>query len=330
MALPRPFLGRSQRTTNSVSVVIGASRRVCILLASVSHGDMVVSQSRTVVVRGFANASPALRASQYGRTAAYRRLNSYSALISISQSTSLRSQLSRNNFNRNAPPSSIILSRSLHTSLPRYQQPQPKPEEVRDPPREEPEKKASEEKTEEKSEESKDEKEGEKKDEEAKAPPPPHGDKTPWQVFTETLRSEFKASKEWQDSTKQLAGEVKTFSESEGVRRAREASEAASSGVGKVVRGTGKVIGGSAAWTWNTSAVQGARAGVNAMGRGIEKASRPVRETKAFKDISDAIDDGSSSRYGGWTEKEERKIRRQQQDLKNPQQKIENHEEDPK
>jgi import inner membrane translocase subunit TIM44 len=54
---------------------------------------------------------------------------------------------------------------------------------------------------------------------------------------------------------------------------------------------------------------------VNATGSGIEKATRPVRETDAYKTavggVKDAIDDGSSSRYGGWIEKEERRRQRQ-------------------
>jgi import inner membrane translocase subunit TIM44 len=207
---------------------------------------------------------------------------------------------------------------------------------VRDPPRpEETEQKASEsEKAEEesqnKSEDTKEE--GKDKKKEDDAPPPPHGDKTPWQVFTETFRTELKASKEWNESTKELTGKVEAFTESEGVRRAREASEAASSGASKVIKGTGKAIGSTAAWTWNTSAVQGIRAGVNATGRGIEKATRPVRETQAFKEISEAMDDGSSSRYGGWVEKEERHRMREARNLKeNPSGKpVEKMEEDPK
>ena len=39
-----------------------------------------------------------------------------------------------------------------------------------------------------------------KRDEEP--PPPPHGNKSPWTVFKETLSSEFKASSEWNESTK--------------------------------------------------------------------------------------------------------------------------------
>jgi import inner membrane translocase subunit TIM44 len=151
---------------------------------------------------------------------------------------------------------------------------------------------------------------GDKKKKDA-PPPPPHGDKTPWQVFTDTLRTEFKASKEWNDSTKQLAGSVQEFNESEAVRRARLASEAVSSTTGKVLKGTGKVVGQSVGYAWNTMPVKGLRTGVSATGRGVEKITRPLRETEAFKSVANVIDDGSSSRYGGWTEKEQRRKQRE-------------------
>ena len=138
-------------------------------------------------------------------------------------------------------------------------------------------------------------------------------------MFTETLQSEFKASKEWNESTKALASSAHEFSENERVKQARAAYEAsrqaASSRTSTAFKTTGQAIGKSAAWTWNTSVVKGLRSGVNATGSGIEKATRPVRETDAYKTavggVKDAIDDGSSSRYGGWVEKEERRKQRQ-------------------
>ena len=151
------------------------------------------------------------------------------------------------------------------------------------------------------------------------APPPPHGDKTPWQVFTETLRSEFKASKEWNESTKALASSAQDFTENETVKRARSAysqvSDTATTRTSAALKSTGKTIGQGAAWAWDTSVVQGVRKGANAVGSGIEKVTRPVRETEAFKNVRDVIDDGSSSRYGGWTEKEERRKRKEQREL---------------
>lgn len=182
--------------------------------------------------------------------------------------------------------------------------------------------------------------EGEKK-KEPPPPPPPHGDKTPWQVFAETLQTEFKASKEWNESTKALASSAHQFSESESVKRARAAydaaSGAASTGTSSALRGTGKVIGQSAAWTWDTPVVKGLRSGVTATGRGLEKATRPVRETEAYKTavggVKDTMDDGSSSRYGGWVEKEERRKQRELQKLNDAKsgrsQRVEKMEEDP-
>ena len=150
-------------------------------------------------------------------------------------------------------------------------------------------------------------------------PPPPHGDKTPWQVFTETLSSEFKKSKEWNESTKALASSAHQFTESESVKRARAAYEAASgaasSKTSSALKSTGRAIGQGAAWTWESPVVRGVRKGVTATGKGIEKVTKPVRETQAYKttvgSVKEAIDDGSSSRYGGWIEKEERRKQRQ-------------------
>lgn len=255
-----------------------------------------------------------LRAAQYGRTAAAWRLNS-----SRTQSIPLTSSSLLTPLSPKLASSSYPLLRSLHTSPALYQQAQPKAEQkqdVRDPPRDEKPAQDAGEGAEQKESETKDEKSDDKEEKGAKPPPPPHGDKTPWQVFTETLRTEFKASKEWNESTKQLSGSVQQFTESEAVRRAREASEAASKGTSEVLKTTGRAIGKGAAWTWDTKVVQGIRQGVNATGRTIEKATRPVRETKAFKDITEAVDDGASTRYGGWIEKEERRKRREALRLK--------------
>ncbi|KAL8966693.1 MAG: hypothetical protein Q9183_003255 [Haloplaca sp. 2 TL-2023] len=155
-------------------------------------------------------------------------------------------------------------------------------------------------------------------------PPPPHGNKSPMQVFMETLQSEFKASKEWNESTKAIASSAHQFTENESVKRARAAytaaSGAATSTTSSALKSTGKVIGQSAAWTWDTSVMKGVRSGVNATGRGLEKATRPVRDTEVYKTavggVKDVIDDGSSSRYGGWVEKEERRKQKELRNLK--------------
>lgn len=211
-----------------------------------------------------------------------------------------------------SPFAALPLTRSFHTAKPLWQQQQQNKQQE--------ENKDEEAKSESQDQESKEE---DKEKKEEKAPPPPHGDKSPWEVFRETLQSEFKASKEWEESTKALASSAHQFSENENVRRARAAYEAAStattSRTSTAFKTTGQAIGKGAAWTWNTGVVKGVRKGVNATGEGLEKATRPVRETEAYKSVKDAIDDGSSSRYGGWVEKEERRkqrLRREELDRK--------------
>lgn len=303
------------------SICFGVLPFLChFLYIHLPHSMIVPRRAPVNGVRHYVTATPAvtLRVAQYGRTAAYRRLISSEK----QQSTSHISSSHLTPFSPRLTLSNQPLLRSLHTTRAQSQETQPKEaqkQEVRDPPRdEEPKKETSEGKKQ--GEEAKGEKEKSEKEEKDSAssppPPPPHGDKTPWQVFTETLRTEFKASKEWNESTKQLSGSVQQFTESDAVRRAREASEAASKGTSQVLKSTASAIGQGAAWTWDSKVVQGIRQGVNATGRGIEKATRPVRETKAFKDISEAVDDGSSSRYGGYIEKEERRKRREAQLLK--------------
>ena len=181
-----------------------------------------------------------------------------------------------------------------------------------------------------------------KKDEEP--PPPPHGNKSPWQVFTETLKSEFQASKEWNESTKQLASSAHQFTENESVKRARAAysaaSDAATSGTATALKGAGKAVGQGAAWTWESPPVKVVRHGVSATAQGIEAATRPVRETKVYKTavggVKNVIDDGSSSKYGGWMEKEERRRQRELREMNEavasgrPGKRAEKMEEDPK
>jgi import inner membrane translocase subunit TIM44 len=206
-----------------------------------------------------------------------------------------------------SPFAALPLTRSFHVATSLWQQQQQQKQQE--------EKKGEDTKSESQGEESKEEGKEKKED---KAPPPPHGDKSPWQVFRETLQSEFKASKEWEESTKALASSAHQFTENENVRRARAAYEAAStattSRTSTAIKTTGQVIGKGAAWTWNTSVVKGVRKGVSATGEGLEKATRPVRETEAYKSVKEAIDDGSSSRYGGWVEKEERRKERQRRE----------------
>ena len=273
---------------------------------------------------------------QYGRAAAYRRLRpqpNINLYLNSTRRLELRSPLlttgralqpDRTPFGTQLLP--YAQSRSLQTTAIRAQQPQPK-EDVPDSSRESepPQQSKPQEDTPRDEQESADPKSDEepkqgKEEKKEQAPPPPHGDKSPWRVFTETLSSEFKASKEWNESTKQLSTSATQFTESEGVRKARAAYDAtagaATTKTTQAIKTTATAIGSGASWAWDTKVVQGVRGGVNATGRAIEQTTRPVRETKAFKDLKEVVDDGSSSRYGGWVEKEERRQRKEAREAK--------------
>ncbi|WYZ42640.1 hypothetical protein EsH8_VI_000339 [Colletotrichum jinshuiense] len=288
----------------------------------------------------------------HGRTPAYRRLLSTelsgnAALAFSRQPSALRPTPLRSQF---LPEdvrfiSSSMQSRSFHLTARQLQQQQTEkaksPEDSAKPTedaktQDEAKEESSEKKKEgeEKAEGEEEGKEGEQKQKKKKEdapPPPPHGDKTPWQVFTETMQTEFSKSKEWNESTKALSGEIQDFAESERVRKAREAYErssgAISSAATSAVKTTAGAIGKSAAWTWDTTAMKGVRKVANVTGDVLDKATKPIRETEAYKNVKDVIDDGSSSRYGGWVEKEERRKKREAEAIKSG--KPEVFEEDP-
>ncbi|KAH8650164.1 hypothetical protein BX600DRAFT_388336 [Xylariales sp. PMI_506] len=277
------------------------------------------SSSSAVALR-----TPSLASSPYGRSPAYRRLISNLERQNVTASPLPSSTFSSTTVvSLRSPflPQSIagVQSRSIHATARRYQEP-PKPEaksansdakaesaesEAKAQSEEQPKSENGEEKSQ----------EGEKEKKEDAPPPPPHGDKTPWQVFMETMQTEFKASKEWNDSTKQLAAGAKELSESESVRKARQAYEsttgAVSSTAGKVLKTSATAIGKGASWTWETPVMKGVRKGANITGEALDKATKPIRETEAYKNVKNVIDDGSSSRYGGWVEKEERRKARE-------------------
>jgi mitochondrial import inner membrane translocase subunit TIM44 len=273
----------------------------------------------------------------HGRTAAYRRLLSQSHALSISNASVPSVRLRLSHLRSRFLPDDVRIdftgveaARRLHSGS-RLAQDQKGT--VKDSHSEEPATGKTAEETskeaeadqeaasgKEKNKAGKDEGEGKKEEKKEDAPPPPpHGSKSPWQVFTDTLQSEFKASKEWNESTKALASSAHQFTESESVKRARQAYEASSSAVSSttanVLKTTAGAVGKGAAWTWETPVVKGVRSTVNATANVIEKGTRPIRETEAYKNVKNVIDDGSSSRYGGWVEKEERRKAREKREL---------------
>ncbi|KAL2131567.1 hypothetical protein VTI74DRAFT_4891 [Chaetomium olivicolor] len=267
----------------------------------------------------------ALRSSRCAPPSQYRFLSSRTTQLSSETATFtaftqqqplLRSTLPASAIRLNRLPQSS--ARPFHVSArSRQKQADEKDAKAQSETKEGEEKKESESKEEAKEEEKEGEEksEGKKEKKEDLPPPPPHGDKTPWQVFLDTMQTELKQSKEWNESTKALASGANEFMESESVRKARQAYEATSGAVSstaaKAVKTTAGAIGKGAQWTWETPVMKGVRKGANKTGEVLDKATKPIRETEAYKNVKEVIDDGSSSRYGGWVDKEERRRRRE-------------------
>jgi len=277
-----------------------------------------------------ATTSAALRIGGNQRIQSVERIRLYSLLGS-----------SRANVgNRGLAPFPPTVLRSEFSTLGRWYNKESKPDSKAEEQKkaEETEEGKKEKKTEEEEEDGKEKKEEKKKEE--PPPPPPHGDKSPLAVFMETLQTEFKKSQEWQESTKQLADSANQFTESPAVRKAREGYTKTAEVAGKVGGKTAETLGKTASavgqgvtWTWNTPVVKAGRTVVKKTGEGVAQVTKPVRETKVYKDVTgnikEVIDDGSSSRYGGFLEREERKKQRELRESKNQHKHIEKLEEDP-
>lgn len=298
------------------------------LARKVAHSENALSRA-SVHINISAGRSPAYRrsASQLSQNASRDGARSQGSMLAGAIRSPLRSPFLPHELRYT--PTYSVQSRLFHLSSRLNQEEKTKTEQP--PSAETKEKKPSDSESEGKSEEpkkegedaDKDGKEGEDGKEEGKdgkkkedlPPPPPHGDKTPWQVFTETMNAEFQKSQEWNESTKQIQASANHFAESESVRRAREAYEkstgAVSSTVSRSAKATAGAIGKGASWTWDTSVVKGVRKAANVTGDAVDKATQPIRNTEAYKNVKNVIDDGSSSRYGGWIEKEERRKRRE-------------------
>ncbi|KAK9451813.1 uncharacterized protein V1518DRAFT_424778 [Limtongia smithiae] len=149
--------------------------------------------------------------------------------------------------------------------------------------------------------------------------------KSPYQVFVDTFREEWGKSKELQDNIKALQDETGKMSESDAYRRAREAYEKARSGTSKTadtLKKAGHVVGSAAGAAWDSTLVKSTREAVNTTADTVEKATAPIRETKIYQEVKEAIDDGSSRRYGGFEAREIRRRRRAERESKKRQEDL--------
>ncbi|KAL2315706.1 Mitochondrial import inner membrane translocase subunit tim44 [Schizosaccharomyces pombe] len=145
----------------------------------------------------------------------------------------------------------------------------------------------------------------------------------------DTFRAELKKSQELQDSVKALQDSSGSLSESDTFKKARDAYEkarsgttAASSFTGKTVGKAGAKIGSYAQKAWESAPVQLSKKVIsstaNTVATGVDTATKPVRETAFYKTIKQTMSDGStSSRYGFYADKEQRKKLREEFERRN-------------
>lgn len=145
-------------------------------------------------------------------------------------------------------------------------------------------------------------------------------DKTPFQVFFDTFKTEWKKSEELQTNIKALQDETGRMAESAAYKKAKEALEKAQEGTSSATSATLKkaseTVGKAAHTAWESPVMKTTRTAVSKTADAVDKVTEPIRETKAYKTVRDVIDDGSSMRYGGYEEKETRRRRRIAQEQK--------------
>ncbi|MCH0630055.1 TIM44-like domain-containing protein [Kocuria palustris] len=142
------------------------------------------------------------------------------------------------------------------------------------------------------------------------AAPLMNGQQSPLKVFLDTFKKEVKASNELKENIKALQDESGRMAESEAFKRAKEAydrSQKGASAVGKVAIKTAETVGDVAVKAWDSPVGKGVRTTVRVTADAADKAFEPVRQTQVYKDVSEVIDDGSVTQYGGYLTKEKRR-----------------------
>lgn len=140
--------------------------------------------------------------------------------------------------------------------------------------------------------------------------------KSPLEVFFQTFKSEIKKSNELKENIKALQDETGRVAESDAFKKAKEAYDRAQKGsstAGKVAKQAANAVGGTVYKAWDSDIGKGVRKTVHTGAEAADKAFEPVRKTQVYKDVSELIDDGSSTSYGGFLTKEQRdKLRAQE------------------
>ncbi|ODV86778.1 hypothetical protein CANARDRAFT_27168 [[Candida] arabinofermentans NRRL YB-2248] len=144
--------------------------------------------------------------------------------------------------------------------------------------------------------------------------------KSPYQVFVDTFKNEWKKSNELTQQIKELQSATGEMGESEAFKKAKEAYDKAQKSSGAVAKGvkkTAEVVGDVAVKAWDSPVGKGVRTTINTTAETVDKVIEPVRHTKTYKEVSEVFNEGSS-KYGLYESKEERKLRREKELLNKP------------
>lgn len=138
---------------------------------------------------------------------------------------------------------------------------------------------------------------------------------SPLKVFRETFKKEWTKSQELQDNIKTLQDASGKIGESDAYKKAREAFLKAQRGstiVGKTLKKTSETMEDMAVKAWDSEIGKSTRKAAVETAKKLDESFEPVRQTKIYKDVSEVIDNGDSSMYGGFITKDERRIKREE------------------
>jgi len=162
--------------------------------------------------------------------------------------------------------------------------------------------------------------------EESSSGPP----QSPFKVFVDTLRDQIKKNTEFQESVKQLQDGAGRLGDTEALRRAKEAyARARTNATGEdneklrrlaeEIRKAGGKVTDAIGEAWSTvegnQYVQGSRQALGRAADGVTKATAPIRETRAYKSVAEAVGEtlDSGGRYAPYKDRELRRLEREAQ-----------------
>ncbi|GJN90363.1 hypothetical protein Rhopal_003374-T1 [Rhodotorula paludigena] len=155
--------------------------------------------------------------------------------------------------------------------------------------------------------------------------------RSPFAAFVEVLRDEVRKNREWQDSVKQLGGEVSKVQDSEAMQRAKAMYErarltasikenprlaAAAEELRKAGIGLNDAVAHALKGMEETAFVRTLSRSARAVGDAAFTASAPIRDTEAYKavanEITELLENATyDTHHGGYIDREARRRRRE-------------------